>query len=61
MCIAIVPNRSSPPAILLREGYRAGGKVRNRTLLATTRWWHTPTLAADLGVRAGQRGRAVRL
>jgi hypothetical protein len=134
MYIAIVPNRSSPPAILLREGYRAGGKVRNRTLanlsalpmaqveamravlrgeplrpiselfeitasahhghvqavraamdrlgvarllaarpsrerdlvyamvaarivaphtkLATTRWWHTTTLAADLGVRA---------
>jgi hypothetical protein len=32
MYIAIVPNRSSPPAILLREGYREGGKVRNRTL-----------------------------
>jgi hypothetical protein len=32
MYIAIVPNRSSPPAILLREGYRAGGKVKNRTL-----------------------------
>src|SRR3990172_7224903 len=132
MYIAIVPNRSSPPAILLREGYREGGKVKNRTLanlsslsmeqvealrailrgeklrpvaelfeivasshhghvaavraalrglglasliasrpsrerdlvcamiaarilaphtkLATTRWWHTTTLAADLGV-----------
>lgn len=32
MYIAIVPNRSSPPAILLREGYREGGKVKNRTL-----------------------------
>jgi len=132
MYIAVVPNRSSPPAILLREGYREGGKVKNRTLanlsslsmeqvealrailrgeklrpvaelfeivasshhghvaavraalrglglasliasrpsrerdlvcamiaarilaphtkLATTRWWHTTTLAADLGV-----------
>ena len=30
--IEIIPNRSSPPAILLREGYREGGKVRKRTL-----------------------------
>lgn len=32
MYIAIIPNRQSPPAILLREGYREGGKVKNRTL-----------------------------
>jgi transposase len=32
MYIATVPNRDSPPAILLREGYREGGKVRTRTL-----------------------------
>jgi len=32
MYIATVPNRNSPPAILLREGYREGGKVKNRTL-----------------------------
>jgi hypothetical protein len=32
MYIATVPNRKSPPAILLREGYREGGKVKNRTL-----------------------------
>jgi len=32
MYIATIPNRSSPPAILLREGYREGGKVKNRTL-----------------------------
>lgn len=32
MYIAQVPNRSSPPAILLRESYRAGGKVKSRTL-----------------------------
>jgi transposase len=32
MYIAIVPNRTSPPAVLLREGYREGGKVKNRTL-----------------------------
>lgn len=32
MYIAIVPNRSSPPAVLLRESYRENGKVKNRTL-----------------------------
>lgn len=32
MYVAVVPNRNSPPAILLREGYREGGKVKNRTL-----------------------------
>jgi transposase len=32
MYIDTVPNRSSPPAILLRESYRENGKVRKRTL-----------------------------
>ena len=32
MYIATVPNRNSPPAILLRESYREDGKVRTRTL-----------------------------
>ncbi len=32
MYIANIPNRDSPPAILLREGYREGGKVKTRTL-----------------------------
>jgi len=32
MYIDIVPNRSSPPAILLRESFRQDGKVRKRTL-----------------------------
>ena len=32
MFIATVPNRNSPPAILLRESYREGGKVKTRTL-----------------------------
>jgi hypothetical protein len=32
MYIATIPNRKSPPAILLREGYRENGKVKNRTL-----------------------------
>lgn len=32
MYIDIVPNRGSPPAVLLRESYREGGKVKKRTL-----------------------------
>jgi hypothetical protein len=38
MYIATVPNRGSPPALLLREGYRQGGKVKNRTLANLTKW-----------------------
>src|ERR687891_1492560 len=32
MYIDIVPNRKSPPAILLRESYRENGQVKKRTL-----------------------------
>lgn len=32
MFVAVIPNRSSPPAILLRESYREDGKVKSRTL-----------------------------
>ena len=32
MFITSIPNRNSPPAILLREGYREDGKVKTRTL-----------------------------
>jgi hypothetical protein len=32
MYIESVPNRDSPPAVLLRESYREDGKVRKRTL-----------------------------
>ena len=32
MYIESVPNRDSPPAVLLRESYREAGKVRKRTL-----------------------------
>jgi hypothetical protein len=45
MYIATVPNRSSPPAILLREGYREGGKVKNRTLANLSAW---PAAKVDL-------------
>jgi hypothetical protein len=38
MYVARVPNRGSPPAILLRESYREGGKVKTRTLANLSRW-----------------------
>lgn len=38
MYVARVPNRGSPPAILLRESFREGGKVKNRTLANLSRW-----------------------
>ena len=38
MYIAVVPNRSSPPAILLRESFRERGKVKNRTLANLSGW-----------------------
>ena len=38
MYIETIPNRSSPPAILLREGYRENGKVVKRTLANLSGW-----------------------
>lgn len=38
MYVAVVPNRGSRPAILLRESYRDGDKVKNRTLKNLSDW-----------------------
>jgi len=38
MDIESVPNRNSPPAILLRESYREHGRVRKRTLCNLSDW-----------------------
>ncbi len=38
MYIERVPNRNSPPAILLRESYREQGKVKKRTLANLSSW-----------------------
>ncbi|HUK69136.1 MAG TPA: IS1634 family transposase [Streptosporangiaceae bacterium] len=38
MYVVRVPNRGSPPAILLRESYREDGKVKNRTLANLSAW-----------------------
>ena len=38
MYIDRVPNRNSPPAVLLRESYREDGRVRKRTLANLSKW-----------------------
>ena len=38
MYVETIPNRHSPPTILLREGWREGKKVRRRTLANLTHW-----------------------
>jgi len=55
MYIETVPNRGSPPAILLRESYRDGKSVRKRTLLNLTRW---PAEHVE-GLRGGLKGGVV--
>lgn len=53
MYVARVPNRGSPPAILLRESYREDGKVKNRTLANLSRW-PAPKVDALARVLKGQ-------
>jgi transposase len=38
MFVTTVPNRGSPPAVLLRESYREEGKVKSRTLANLSAW-----------------------
>ena len=38
MYVDIVPNRASPPAILLRESWREAGRVRKKTLANISDW-----------------------
>lgn len=45
MYVETVPNRSSPPAILLRQGWREGGRIRKRTLANLSHW---PDFQVDL-------------
>ncbi len=58
MYVTRVPNRSSPPAVLLRESYRADGKVKSRTLSNLSHWPDAQVealrrvLKGDIGVGA---------
>ncbi len=45
MYVDTVPNRSSPPAVLLRESVRDGSKIRKRTLANISSW---PAAQVDL-------------
>src|SRR2546423_12662297 len=38
MYIDVVPNRNSPPAVLLREAWREGQKTRKRTVANLSDW-----------------------
>ena len=38
MFIDLVPNRNSPPAILLRESFREGSQVKKRTIANLSSW-----------------------
>ena len=38
MFVESIPNRNSPPAILLRESYRDGDKFKKRTLANLSDW-----------------------
>jgi hypothetical protein len=64
MYIEAVPNRSSPPAILLRESFRENGRVRKRTLANLSHW---PTTLVEGfrtllkgGVAVAEEGIAIR-
>lgn len=54
MFIESVPNRNSPPCILLRESFRDAGKVRHRTLANLSKW---PKPVVE-GLRALLKGRS---
>ncbi len=58
MYIESVPNRSSPPAVLLRESFREGGKVRKRTL-ANLSHWPAERIEALRAVLKGARAECV--
>lgn len=51
MYIARVPNRGSPPAILLRESYREAGRVRTRTLANLSHWSPERLAALEAGLK----------
>ena len=54
MYVERIANRNSPPAILLRESYRDGDKIRKRTLANLSDW---PEAKIEAAPRAARRGR----
>jgi hypothetical protein len=66
MFVTTVPNRGSPPAVLLRESYREDGKVKSRTLANLSDWPNEKVqtlraaLRGDKLVPAGEGGFEIR-
>ena len=54
MYIESVPNRNSPPAILLRESFREHGKVRKRTLANLSKWPSTLVEGLKILLKGGR-------
>ena len=54
MYITRIPNRGSPPCILLRESYRQDGKTRNGTLANLTHWPPEVVAAFDAILKGGK-------
>ena len=67
MFVTTVPNRGSPPAVLLRESYREDGRVKSRTLANLSGWTDEKVqtlraaLRGDKLVPAGEGGFEIRL
>ena len=55
MYVAKVPNRGSPPAILLRESYREDGRVKNRTLANLSHWPQEKVTALSLVLKGSNQ------
>src|SRR3982074_2427030 len=53
MYVASVPNRDSPPAILLRESFRLEGKVKTRTIANISHLPATQIEALRLALKGG--------
>lgn len=51
MYVARVPNRGSPPAVLLRESYREHGQVKTRTLANLSHWPAEKLAAFEAGLK----------
>ena len=54
MYVESVPNRNSPPAILLRESFREDGKVRKRTLANLSKWPSTLVEGLKILLKGGR-------
>jgi hypothetical protein len=57
MYVVTIPNQSARPAILLRESYRDGGRVKNRTLANLSDWTPERIAALQAALHGGKLAR----